>query len=109
MDRTTQKSKKGGGHTGLGNFVRFDTVEVDDGGVQPSRRLAMRYENGQHCWNGPARSTTVVMECAEENRVTKITEEEKCVYRMEMGSPAACGFGEAPAAAQQDAPVKDEL
>ena len=30
MEKTSQKSKKGGGNTGMGNFVRFDTLEVDE-------------------------------------------------------------------------------
>lgn len=96
LDRTTQKSKKGGSHTGMGNFVRIDSVTVDDDlpadgkGLGSGVRVALRYENGQHCWNGPDRSTLVVLACAEQDEVWKITEEEKCVYRMEVGTPAVC-------------------
>ncbi|KAL8921884.1 MAG: hypothetical protein Q9208_005488 [Pyrenodesmia sp. 3 TL-2023] len=96
LDRTTQKSKKGGSHTGMGNFVRIDSVTVDDDlppdgkGLGSGVRVALRYENGQHCWNGPNRSTLVVLACAEQDEVWKITEEEKCVYRMEVGTPAVC-------------------
>ena len=96
LDRTTQKSKKGGGHTGMGNFARFDFVTVDDDippdgkGLGSGTRVALRYENGQHCWNGPNRSTMVVLACAEQDEIWKITEEEKCVYRMEVGTPAVC-------------------
>jgi protein kinase C substrate 80K-H len=43
--------------------------------------------------------------CSEENAVWKIMEEEKCVYRMEVGTPAVCeGFG-----ARGKAGGKDEL
>ncbi|KAI4096758.1 MAG: hypothetical protein LQ344_000898 [Seirophora lacunosa] len=96
LDRTTQKSKKGGSHTGMGNFVRIDSITVDDDlpphgkGLGSGVRVALRYENGQHCWNGPDRSTLVVLACAEQDEVWKITEEEKCVYRMEVGTPAVC-------------------
>lgn len=96
LDRTTQKPKKGGGATNMGNFVGFDIVEVDDDlpadgrGLGSGRRTAMRYENGQHCWNGPNRSTMVVLACAEKDEVWRIVEEEKCVYRMEVGTPAVC-------------------
>ncbi|KAL9012424.1 MAG: hypothetical protein Q9173_002810 [Seirophora scorigena] len=96
LDRTTQKSKKGGSHTGMGNFARIDSVTVDDDlppdgkGLGSGVRVALRYENGQHCWNGPNRSTLVVLACAEQDEVWKITEEEKCVYRMEVGTPAVC-------------------
>lgn len=99
MDKTSQKSKKGGGNTGMGNFQRFDLITVDeelppDGkGLGEGERIAMRYENGQHCWNGPARSTLVVMACAEVDEIWKVVEEEKCVYKMEVGTPAVCVGG----------------
>lgn len=98
LDRTKQKSKKGGSETGMGNFVRLDSITVDeevppDGkGLGSGERVALRYENGQHCWNGPNRSTLVVLACAENDEVWKVVEEEKCVYRMEVGTPAVCGI-----------------
>jgi protein kinase C substrate 80K-H len=110
MYRTTQKPKKGGGDTGMGNFVRFDTITVDDElpadgrGLGSGVRHVMKFENGQHCWNGPSRSTTVVMACAETDEIWKIAEEEKCVYRMEVGTPAVCENGSG-----QQQPKRDEL
>ncbi|KUJ20730.1 putative glucosidase 2 subunit beta [Mollisia scopiformis] len=96
MDQTKQKSKKGGGHTGMGNFVRFDKTTVDeeigaDGkGLGSGERMVLMYENGQHCWNGPNRQTTVVLACAEKDEIWKVVEQEKCMYRMDVGTPAAC-------------------
>lgn len=96
MGKTTQKPKKGGSHTNLGHFNRFDIVSVDeelpaDGkGLGSGDRVAMLFENGQHCWNGPARSTNVIMACAEKDEIWKVVEAEKCVYRMEVGTPAVC-------------------
>lgn len=96
LDRTTQKSKKGGGSTGMGNFVRFGTLLVDeeitpDGrGLGSGERLTLLYENGQHCWNGPNRQTTVVLGCAEKDEIWKVWEQEKCMYRMDVGTPAVC-------------------
>lgn len=96
MDRTTQKSKKGGGNTGLGNFARFDVMDVDEEinaegkGLGVGKRTTLIYENGQHCWNGPNRMTTVVLACAERDEIWKVSELEKCVYRMDVGSPVAC-------------------
>ena len=96
LEKTTQKPKKGGGHTNMGSFTRIDRVQVDDElpangkGLGSGERIAMRHENGQHCWNGPNRQTTVILGCAEENEIWKIMEEEKCVYRMEVGTPAVC-------------------
>ena len=100
LDKTKQKSKKGGSQTIMGNFVSIDKIMVDDEvppdgkGLGSGERVALKYENGQHCWNGPNRSTLVVLACAEKDEVWKITEEEKCVYRMEVGTPAVCGVGE---------------
>lgn len=96
MEKTSQKSKKGHGNTGMGNFVRFDAMEVDeevgaDGkGLGKGERLVMMYENGQHCWNGPNRQTTVVLGCAEKDEIWKVMEQEKCMYRMDVGTPAVC-------------------
>ncbi|KAF2644784.1 hypothetical protein P280DRAFT_466056 [Massarina eburnea CBS 473.64] len=112
LDKTTQKSKKGGGHTGMGNFVRIEKVTVDDDlpadgkGLGSGERYALKYENGQHCWNGPNRSTQVILACAEKDEIWKIVEEEKCVYRMEMGTPAVCGIKEGK---HSTAPVHNEL
>jgi protein kinase C substrate 80K-H len=94
--QSTQKSKKGSGNTGLGNFVRIDREIVDeeerhDGkGLGKGVRMVLRYENGQHCWNGPARSTSVWLGCAETEEIWRVSEAEKCVYKMEVGTPAAC-------------------
>lgn len=95
----------------MGNFVSVDRVVVDDEvppdgkGLGKGERVALRYENGQHCWNGPNRSTFVVLACAEKDEVWKVTEEEKCVYRMEVGTPAVCGVQ----GKEEGEGVKDEL
>lgn len=113
FERTKQKPKKGGGDTGMGSFVRLDSVTVDeemrpDGrGLGSGRRVVLRYENGQHCWNGPNRSTMVVLGCAEADEIWKVVEEEKCVYRMEVGTPAACGV--AGSGGKKGEGVRDEL
>jgi protein kinase C substrate 80K-H len=111
MGSTTQKPKKGGMNTNMGNFDRIEMIVVDeeeapDGkGLGSGERLALKYDNGAHCWNGPARTTTIILACAEKNEIWKIVEEEKCVYRMEAGSPAAC-----PAEGNNSkSPEKDEL
>ena len=96
LDKTTQKSKKGGSGTGMGNFVRFDKMEVDEEidaegkGLGTGERTILRYENGMHCWNGPNRQTTVVLACAEKDEIWKVWEQEKCMYRMDVGTPAVC-------------------
>ncbi|KAK3942597.1 glucosidase II beta subunit-like protein [Diplogelasinospora grovesii] len=96
MDRTTQKSKKGHGNTNMGNFVRIDREMADDEeradgkGLGKGQRMVLRYDNGQGCWNGPNRRTDVWLACAETEEVWRVREAEKCVYKMEVGTPAAC-------------------
>ena len=94
LGQVTQRSKKGGSHS-MGHFEGFGSVVVDEDvpvngkGLGSGERVALKYENGAHCWNGPNRSTTVVLACAAEEEVWKVTEEEKCVYRMEAGNPSS--------------------
>ncbi|KAH6617243.1 glucosidase II beta subunit-like protein-domain-containing protein [Chaetomium tenue] len=96
MDRTMQKSKKGHGNTNMGNFVRIDKELADeeeraDGkSLGKGERMVLRYENGQGCWNGPNRRTDVWLTCGETDELWRVSESEKCVYKMEVGTPAAC-------------------
>ncbi|CAJ2504644.1 Uu.00g120380.m01.CDS01 [Anthostomella pinea] len=96
LDKTSQKSKKGGGRTTMGKFDRIDFDEADederhDGkGLGRGKRIVLRYEDGQHCWNGPNRKTDVWLGCAETEELWRVSELEKCVYKMEVGTPAAC-------------------
>lgn len=111
MTHTKQKSKKGGSETLMGMFFGFDSTSVDedlpaDGkGIGRGERMTLKYQNGQTCWNGPARSTVVVLACADKDELWKVVEEEKCVYRMEVGTPAACES----AKSQENDRVRDEL
>ncbi|KAJ1324783.1 protein kinase C substrate 80K-H [Microdochium nivale] len=113
MGQTSQKSKKGGGNSNMGKFDRIDYEDADeedrhDGkGLGRGRRMVLRYENGAGCWNGPNRRTDVWLACAEDEELWRISEMEKCVYRMEVGTPAACE--EADAESQQQGAKKDEL
>ncbi len=122
LERATQKSKKGGSSTSIGVFTRLEQLQMDDEGAEDdtfdddsssqarmrlddsgsSIRWVMRFENGQQCWNGPARTTTAVLHCAEHGSITKIAEMEKCVYRIDVGTPAVCQ-------GEPHAMAKDEL
>ncbi|KAI5459644.1 glucosidase II beta subunit-like protein-domain-containing protein [Mariannaea sp. PMI_226] len=96
LDKTSQKSKKGHGTTVMGNFDRVDYEMADDEdrldgkSLGKGRRMVLRYENGQGCWNGPQRRTDVWLGCAETEELWRVAEAEKCVYKMEIGTPAAC-------------------
>lgn len=98
LDKTMQKSKKGHGSTNMGNFDRIDIEMADDDervdgkSLGSGPRMVMRYNSGQQCWNGPQRRTDVWLGCAEKEEVWRVTEAEKCVYKMEVGTPAACEY-----------------
>jgi protein kinase C substrate 80K-H len=110
LEKAHQKSKKGHGSTHLGNFDRIDMEMSDDEeradhkGLGKGTRIVLRYENGQHCWNGPNRRTDVWLGCAETEEVWRVSETEKCVYRIEVGTPAACEDVHEPGVQ-----IKDEL
>jgi protein kinase C substrate 80K-H len=119
MQSTTQKPQRGGSNTIMGNFVSVEIIDAeppsvmdDDEGQESEaldtgfgKKIAIKYENGAQCWNGPQRSTLVVLSCSKESTIWRVVEEEKCVYRMEGGSPAAC-LGELDI---NDGTPKDEL
>ena len=92
-----------GGSTSIGNWEGF----ADD-------YKTLKFTNGQHCWNGPARSLTVSLVCGAESEVLSVDEPEVCKYTMRFRTPAACTQAQAEAAkAELDAlapeRVHDEL
>ncbi|RDA82570.1 hypothetical protein CP532_1060 [Ophiocordyceps camponoti-leonardi (nom. inval.)] len=96
LGQTFQKSKKGHGDTNMGEFTRIDREtadeeeRVDGKSLGKGMRMVLRYEDGLGCWNGPRRRTDVWLGCAETEELWRVTEAEKCVYKMEVGTPAAC-------------------
>ncbi|KAJ8984747.1 hypothetical protein NQ317_005012 [Molorchus minor] len=93
FDKTSQTPKSSSAETRLGVWGRWgDNEEKYD---------TMYYEGGQQCWNGPQRSTRVKLECGSENKVTSVSEPNRCEYFFEFFTPAACRE------AQPD--VRDEL
>ncbi|KAL4881409.1 glucosidase II beta subunit-like-domain-containing protein [Aspergillus karnatakaensis] len=111
LDQTKQIPKKGGSSARMGKFERIGSVSVDElnetGEIVQVFKTSLEYTKGQGCWNGPARSTTVILECGEENEILKIAEDEKCVYSMLVTTPAVCAGGEEPGNVAPRA--KDEL
>jgi hypothetical protein len=63
----------------VGKFVRWE----DDG-------AKMIFENGQKCWNGPARSATIDLQCGDEPMLISMDEPSKCVYTGRFATPLAC-------------------
>ena len=97
LEGTKQIQKKGGSSMSMGRFVRIGSTTVEElnetGDVVSVEKVAIEYDRGQHCWNGPNRSTKVVLQCGEESEILKTAEDEKCVYSMLVTTPAACAGG----------------
>ncbi|KAJ5092108.1 hypothetical protein NUU61_006978 [Penicillium alfredii] len=111
LDQTKQVQKKGSSSMNMGRFRSIGTKSVEEineaGEVISVDKTTLEYTNGQSCWNGPNRSTTVILECGEQNEILKTAEDEKCVYSMIVTTPAVCPGGEQ---AGDTAPrAKDEL
>lgn len=87
FDKTVQKSKSGNGETSIGSWSSWAT----DG----DKYKQMIFLNGLTCWNGPARSTKVHLACGSENKVTSVSEPNRCEYEMRFETPAACEFSDA--------------
>ncbi|CAI7604582.1 Glucosidase 2 subunit beta [Penicillium manginii] len=110
LEDTKQLQRKGGSSMSMGKFVRIGYTSVEElneaGDVISIEKISLEYENGQHCWNGPNRSTKVVLECGEQNEILKTAEDEKCVYSMLVTTPAVCPGGDEGDSAPRS---KDEL
>jgi protein kinase C substrate 80K-H len=83
FEKTSQKSKGGGIETNLGVWGHWYGPEGD-------KYDAMKYENGQGCWNGPSRSCHVNLHCGAENALTGASEPSRCEYQFEFTTPARC-------------------
>jgi protein kinase C substrate 80K-H len=76
------KQKEGHSSTSLGRWGGFAT--------NAQGAMTMKFEGGQTCWQGPARSLTAIMKCGAENKVLAVDEPSKCVYEMQFATPAVC-------------------
>lgn len=63
---------------------RFKGWKGDD-----SNRL-MNYAQGDRCWNGPARSIKVELNCGEIEEIVSVEEPNRCAYFMKFKTPAVC-------------------
>ena len=83
FSRSVQKPKKGGRETSLGVWGSWS-------GPTSNPYLAMKYEDGEKCWNGPSRSTLVSLKCGLTEEVLSTSEPSRCEYAMEFATPAVC-------------------
>lgn len=69
--------KEGGHQTSLGQHTAY-------------RDGVLHYENGVHCWQGPARSLKVEVVCGQEDRLSRVEEPSRCEYTAVFETPSAC-------------------
>ncbi|GFR12149.1 glucosidase 2 subunit beta [Trichonephila clavata] len=87
FDKASQIAKSGGSDVNLGRWGSW-------AGPEDNKYSKMRYDNGQLCWNGPSRSTTVLLQCGIENKLLSSIEPNRCEYLFEFSTPAACSMHE---------------
>ena len=83
FDKVTQRSKNGGRETSLGNWDKWN-------GEGENKYSSMKYSNGEHCWNGPHRSTAVTLKCGSEEALVSASEPNRCEYAMDLVTSAIC-------------------
>ena len=72
-EKTVQKSKSNQGETSIGVWKGWNTSD------DPAKKYTlMQFDNGLACWNGPQRSTNVFITCGIENKVTSVSEPNRC-------------------------------
>lgn len=82
FDKATQESTSGM-QTELGRWSGW-------AGPSDNPHSKQKYEGGIQCWNGPARSAIINIECGVEDKVTSVSEPAKCEYVYNFITPAAC-------------------
>ncbi|KAJ1365560.1 hypothetical protein KIN20_025931 [Parelaphostrongylus tenuis] len=83
FERAMQIEKNGRGETDIGNWKEWS-------GELPRKYSKQSYRDGQACWNGPQRSTEVIIQCGEDSELIEASEPAKCEYRFVFRTPAAC-------------------
>ncbi|XP_038075043.1 glucosidase 2 subunit beta-like isoform X1 [Patiria miniata] len=83
FDKTSQRPKAGGSETQLGNWGQWE-------GPDENKYSKMKYTRGRNCWNGPDRSTLVILRCGLENKLVSASEPERCTYEFQFETPSLC-------------------
>lgn len=87
FEKTIQKSKQNQQETSIGAWKGWSENNDQN---SSSKYSQAKFENGQGCWNGPARSTHLKLQCGVENKVKSVSEPNRCEYEMVFETPALC-------------------
>lgn len=86
-----------GSKTTLGLFTAWEDAAKGDaafdegpGAKYTPVKRAMKFANGQRCWNAGARELLVRFFCGGATEILSVDEPSTCHYEMKMSSPAAC-------------------
>ncbi|KAF8363629.1 hypothetical protein PRIPAC_90552, partial [Pristionchus pacificus] len=79
FDKCTQKEKNGYSETNMGTWKGWESAHSQ-----------MKYGDGTTCWNGPARSTLVTVQCGDIDELVEASEPGRCEYHFTYRTPAAC-------------------
>ncbi|XP_067625993.1 glucosidase 2 subunit beta-like [Eurosta solidaginis] len=82
--RALQRSKSTYLETKLGRWDRWISGDGD------KKHEKQKYAHGAACWNGPKRSCIVHFICGLEQKITAVTEPNRCEYSFVFETPAAC-------------------
>jgi protein kinase C substrate 80K-H len=74
---------------------------------EPPRRFS--FVAGERCWNGPARSISVALECGAATRLSRVTEPSRCEYAATLETPAACDERDADALEEELGALREEV
>ena len=77
------------GGTVMGNFNSFGEQTYSVWGARHDLSK-IKFDNGQHCYGGPARSVEVSVICGPETKLLSVDEPSMCTYKMVLSSPAIC-------------------
>jgi protein kinase C substrate 80K-H len=93
--KATQTENGHSGGTSLGSFTGWSEPEQGSAGSSSTSSAAafsrkMLFENGNTCWQGPARSLAVSFKCGLDTAVVSVDEVRRCVYAMVVETPAVC-------------------
>lgn len=54
--------------------------------------LALQYDAGDRCWNGPLRAAKVVVHCGKDFKIINVYETTKCNYTIDLEGPIGCNL-----------------